>query len=1376
MDGILKALGFDSKPEYQDKIPDTLTEDCFNVHNTFKHGFSSHPLSLGYDSAQQLLAIGAEHGAVLLLGKPGLERHINHPTDAAVTHLVFITNRGLLVTACDNNTLYLWSLKDKQPKILHSLELISEKATALSYVFASDWMYVGTDAGNVHLLHLHTFKISGFTIHWNNAVELSCRRKPGDVISVTEHPLDQGKVLIAFSGGKCVLYDMREAGSHDQHTHHKRFNYDPGSDHILTSVSWLGSGKSFACSYSDGTIAVWNPKVEARPEKVFPLHDFDSTEFKPIYRLQQVHTESDPWMIASGGYPEGNDQAPRTLTLLRGKASTRMLSTESTILDFLCLPSSPRATDCQRPFALVILTKQELVVHDLEHSELPRYPGYMFPYALDIHLPPVTSLHYTANCSDEFIASLHSVKSKLMKVSAKPWPLKGGKWGQEVPHTSTDLIVTGHVDGSVRLWYSSSVILQPFFTMSTSQYFKMRYQPSPKSTPSLNSSPRSTKGTPSSKDTPSSDSASRSIKSDSSGSPSPTKKPRQKAATPPAAMLSTIPPHTQPPSRQTSCPEPLPIPLPPSPEVVETIPEEEEGGALYPATGQEHTITDTTDGANTSGAVERLKVNSFERKSIFKKKKRSNGDGSPQSSRGPSPSPDEGEAVKDKKKKKSSLSKSFKKMAKAVKIGRSLSRERDKPTEEFDGDLSSNASTGGSKGGEEDEGGNKDGVEVASSPSKRPETIPLQPLGLAPIIQEPSSANQTPGSSPTKQPSPAKATPPTTTPPVKVTPPAEAAHPVATPTSSSDEFFPISAVHVCAVGLWMCVANTGGAVMAFDFQLSERELSPKSIDINFDRDSVMRQYAPSSARPATTPLSSVGTWGFTDKLPPTRPGFQLSQVAVCCYHVQRKQALKRDPKIRVPAKISVMLYSVDLGLLVIGSNRGFALVDTKSNSCLHTLSSLTSILYLSDPSKFTRALRKESECALPLPKPLVRRHTTQRGLSTAAPTPMTPRFSEPVMPTLEELDDDVFDVKMMTVSELESSVTALELVQLQLEKNAPPTLMLWVGLASGHLVAYGVNTTTRKGKIDLTPTKFIQDTKSPIVAVIFLNEWGDRQLIPFQRKRTNLSGSPEERPAPTRGRAEQYAVVVSEDRVRSYSFPGFHKIESASLPQGSALLQSEHFTCNDLPCLLSVSSNKDIFIHSLPGLKLLLHLPLAPLTHTRSLCTFHVSGPGQAIFMSSDSELQRLSLVTEDKLNLPACFPDLYVNLADPEPYQGGVGKRILDALFTSGPATVDRENLFGETARRALGNLYKLDGKASSSYAGKLDNEREDRRRGEGGAAKGGAPGASGVAGQMNKNVQALHERREKLSQIEERTEQVAREASDFADMAKKLRQKYEH
>ncbi len=43
-----------------------------------------------------------------------------------------------------------------------------------------------------------------------------------------------------------------------------------------------------------------------------------------------------------------------------------------------------------------------------------RFPAFEIPYALDIHTPPVTSLHYCANCPEEFIASLHSVKSKMV--------------------------------------------------------------------------------------------------------------------------------------------------------------------------------------------------------------------------------------------------------------------------------------------------------------------------------------------------------------------------------------------------------------------------------------------------------------------------------------------------------------------------------------------------------------------------------------------------------------------------------------------------------------------------------------------------------------------------------------------------------------------------------------------------------------------------------------------------------------------------------------------------------------------------------------------------------------------------------------------------
>lgn len=45
MEGFLKALGLDSKPQYKEKIPDTLTSDCFNVHNVSQVAITSYVVS-----------------------------------------------------------------------------------------------------------------------------------------------------------------------------------------------------------------------------------------------------------------------------------------------------------------------------------------------------------------------------------------------------------------------------------------------------------------------------------------------------------------------------------------------------------------------------------------------------------------------------------------------------------------------------------------------------------------------------------------------------------------------------------------------------------------------------------------------------------------------------------------------------------------------------------------------------------------------------------------------------------------------------------------------------------------------------------------------------------------------------------------------------------------------------------------------------------------------------------------------------------------------------------------------------------------------------------------------------------------------------------
>ena len=80
----------------------------------------------------------------------------------------------------------------------------------------------------------------------------------------------------------------------------------------------------------------------------------------------------------------------------------------------------------------------------------------------------------------------------------------------------------------------------------------------------------------------------------------------------------------------------------------------------------------------------------------------------------------------------------------------------------------------------------------------------------------------------------------------------------------------------------------------------------------------------------------------------------------------------------------------------------------------------------------------------------------------------------------------------------------------------------------------------------------------------------------------------------------------------------------------NAVVVSNSLINTDLPCLSSITSCHHLLVHSLPGLNPLLKLQYSPLHEARTLCTFRVSGMGQALYMSSPSEIQRLSIVKED--------------------------------------------------------------------------------------------------------------------------------------------------
>ncbi|XP_063857987.1 uncharacterized protein LOC135099539 isoform X3 [Scylla paramamosain] len=131
------------------------------------------------------------------IGRPGVDVHLRHEGDAAVVALSFLINDGALVSATGDDTLHMWSLRQKTPQILHSLKFQRERITTLHVLFQSKWLYLGTERGNIHIVKIVTFELSGYCINWNKAIELSRKTHPGTVVHLSENPVDPGKDLIS---------------------------------------------------------------------------------------------------------------------------------------------------------------------------------------------------------------------------------------------------------------------------------------------------------------------------------------------------------------------------------------------------------------------------------------------------------------------------------------------------------------------------------------------------------------------------------------------------------------------------------------------------------------------------------------------------------------------------------------------------------------------------------------------------------------------------------------------------------------------------------------------------------------------------------------------------------------------------------------------------------------------------------------------------------------------------------------------------------------------------------------------------------------------------------------------------------------------------
>ncbi|XP_068041003.1 syntaxin-binding protein 5 isoform X11 [Anomalospiza imberbis] len=448
------------------EIQETLQSEHFQLCKTVRHGFPYQPSALAFDPVQKILAIGTQTGALRLFGRPGVECYCQHDSGAAVIQLQFLINEGALVSALADDTLHLWNLRQKRPAILHSLKFNRERITFCHLPFQSKWLYVGTERGNIHIVNVESFTLSGYVIMWNKAIELSSKSHPGPVVHISDNPMDEGKLLIGFESGTVVLWDLKSKKADYRYTH----------DEAIHSVAWHHEGKQFICSHSDGTLTIWNVKSPTKPFQTITPHgkqlkDGKKPEpCKPILKVEYKTTRAgEPFIILSGGLSYDTVGRRPCLTVMHGK-STAVLEMDYSIVDFLTLCETPYPNDFQEPYAVVVLLEKDLVLIDLAQNG---YPIFENPYPLTIHESPVTCCEYFADCPVDLIPALYSVgaRQKRQGYSKKEWPISGGNWGV-ITQSYSEIIITGHADGSIKFWDASAITLQVLYKLKTAKVFE----------------------------------------------------------------------------------------------------------------------------------------------------------------------------------------------------------------------------------------------------------------------------------------------------------------------------------------------------------------------------------------------------------------------------------------------------------------------------------------------------------------------------------------------------------------------------------------------------------------------------------------------------------------------------------------------------------------------------------------------------------------------------------------------------------------------------------------------------------------------------------------------------------------------------------------
>ncbi|KAI2652047.1 Syntaxin-binding protein 5 [Labeo rohita] len=301
------------------------------------------------------------------------------------------------------------------------------------------------------------------------------------------------------------------------------------------------------------------------------------------------------------------------------------------------------------------------------------------------------------------------------------------------------------------------------------------------------------------------------------------------------------------------------------------------------------------------------------------------------------------------------------------------------------------------------------------------------------------------------------------------------------------------------------------------------------------------------------------------------------------------------------------------------------------------------------------------------------------------------------------------------------------------------TPSLWVGTSLGTLVRLK-GSILRMAFLDSTGS-FLPSAFEPWYEPNAPANGEERDKV---RKRRPVSVSPSTSQELSEN---QYAVVCSEKQAKVISLPSQTCVFKHNITETSFVLRADVVQINTGICVACFCANGHIMTLSLPGLRPLLDVNYLPLTDMRIARTFCFTNLGQALYLTSPTEIQRITYSQEVCENLQEMLGELFTPVETPEAPNRGFFK----GLFGGGAQSLDREELFGESGA----------GKAPRSLAQHIPGP---------GGIEGMKGAASGIVGDLARARIALDERGQKLSEVEERTAAMMASADAFSKHAHEM------